>query len=216
VKSIRPCADGAHVRIAVRMRLRSCCRGSAGPLHILPLLGDAADAERARHTVRARFCSTMRSVCAERVEMHAALDMAGFPMFSERLLNQLVRSHLAGDEVELVLLVYASLLGTHHGTNVCIAPLGAPCGTLCMNGVAGCPMGILCLGSHGVLQHSALRRRFVCSADGTRSTARVTLGAAGLHDLAKISELRASLGESALELLRRERAATMQTGEVGP
>ena len=66
------------------------------------------------------------------------------------------------------------------------------------------------------LRHSALRRRFVCSADGTRSTARVTLGAAGLHDLAKISELRASLGESALELLRRERAATMQNGEVGP
>ena len=44
----------------------------------------------------------------------------------------------------------------------------------------------------------------------------MTLGAAGLHDYAKISELRASLGESALELLRRERAATMQNGEVGP
>ena len=81
---------------------------------------------------------------------------------------------------------------------------------------SGLPEGDSSPCSHGVWRHSALRRRFGCSADGTRSTARVTLGAAGLHDLAKISELRASLGESALELLRRERVATMQNGEVGP
>jgi hypothetical protein len=42
----------------------------------------------------------------------------------------------------------------------------------------------------------------------------VTLGAAGLKDLARIGELRAALSESTLDLLRTERVAAMQNGEA--